>query len=132
MLIYNGIDLTDPVQATGDADGDRLSNLLEYALGTDPNNPADGNAGLVFSVTSDVGGQYVSMQFKRRKSSPGLPIQYVPEVSGDRQNWFSDALNVSAPLVTPLDSEFDLVTVRDLTPTSAGAPRFIRLHIFSY
>ena len=131
-LIYGGIDLTVPAQATADSDGDGVSNLLEYALGTDPNNPADAQSGLVFSVAQDAGNQYLAIQFKRRKTSPGLPLLYLVEVSSDGQTWYSDALNVGTPVVTPLDSEFDLVSLQDLTPTTSLAPRFIRLHVTSY
>ena len=130
-LVYDGIDLTDPVQSTSDLDGDGLSNLLEYAVGTDPRDPADAQVGLQFSIAPASGGEYVTLRFRRRKNSPGLPIQYLPEVSSDGQNWHSDPLNISAPVVTPLDSQFDWVTVKDLTPAIANAPRFVRLHIIA-
>ena len=131
-LVYHGIDLTDPVQAAADSDGDGLPNLVEYALGTDPDNPADPDQGLIFSLTSVLGADYLSVQFKQRKSSPGLPLQYIVEVSSDRQTWFSDPANIGTPVVTPLDSEFDWVTITDRTATVSAAPRFIRLRIVSY
>jgi YD repeat-containing protein len=126
---YDGIDLTDPVQALADPDGDGVPNLMEFALGTDPRNPSDASGGLTTSTVQHVGGHYVSMQFKRRKNLGGLTLQYIPEVSGDRQTWLSDGANVLQVSVTSLDAEFDLVTVRDQTPTTAAAPRFIRLRV---
>ncbi|HVV73184.1 MAG TPA: choice-of-anchor tandem repeat GloVer-containing protein, partial [Verrucomicrobiae bacterium] len=45
-----GENLTDPARATADDDGDKLSNLLEYALATDLQNPADPQEGLVAST----------------------------------------------------------------------------------
>jgi len=131
-LVYYGIDLTDTNQALADADGDGLSNLMEYALGTDPRNPADGQNGILASLTTGTGGEFVTIQFKRRKLSAGLPLQYVPEVSSDGQTWFSDAANVGPAIVTPIDSEFDWVRVEDLTPSAAAAPRFIRLRVIAY
>lgn len=131
-LVYHGIDLTDAVQALADNDGDGFQNLLEYALGTDPGNPADVQQAFLVSVSSGSGGDFLSMQFKRRKSSPGLPLLYTPEVSSDRVSWFSDASNVGTPVVTPLDSVFDWVTVTDQVATVPAAPRFIRLRVTSF
>ena len=128
-LIFHGIDLTNPVQAKADFDGDGSPNLLEYALGTDPFNPADGQSGLIISVTANGGSEFVSMKFKRRTSSPALLLYYIPEVSGDQLTWYSDPANVSEISVTPFDANFDWVTVQDLTPTISTAPRFIRLRV---
>jgi hypothetical protein len=126
---YDGIDLTDSTQALSDIDGDRLSNLMEYGLGTDPRNPADAHLGLTYSVVSFGGNQYASVQFKRRKLNGGISIQYVTEVSADRVTWYSDSAHVLEVNVSSLDAQFDLVTVRDLTPSSSAAPRFIRLRV---
>jgi hypothetical protein len=126
---YDGIDLTDPAQAVNDLDGDGLPNLVEYALGTDPRKPNGFETALVNSSVQDNGLQYVSLEFRRRRSSPGLPLQYVPEVSGDRQTWFSDSAHVQVISTTPLDDQFDLVTVRDQIPMDVSSPRFIRLRI---
>lgn len=126
---YRGIDLTDPVQASADPDGDRLSNLLEYALGTDPRNPADGSTALTIANTPSGGSQYVTMQFKRRLAGNGLVLQYVPEVSGDGQTWFSDAAHVVELSAVPLDGQFEWVTVRDTTPTTPANSREIRLRV---
>ena len=42
--LENGLDPTNPDDATGDADGDGLSNKEEFGLSTDPNNPdSDGD-----------------------------------------------------------------------------------------
>jgi uncharacterized repeat protein (TIGR03803 family) len=125
--IAHGFDPSDPSVALADPDGDGLSNLMEYALGNDPHNPADGRSSVVPSVVVDNGSHYVSVTFKRRKIAPGL--QYIPEVSGDRQTWYSDGGHVQIINVLPLDDQFDQVTVRDLTPASPVAPRFMRLRL---
>lgn len=126
---YIGIDLHDPVEALADYDGDGFSNLTEYALGTDPRNPADAAQGLLITVTTDAGSQYLTMQFKRRTNSLSLGLQYLPEVSADGQTWYSDAAHVLQLNVSALDNQFDWVTVRDLTATTPAAPRLIRLRV---
>ncbi len=126
---YDGIDLTDPVKASNDLDHDGLSNLMEYGLGTDPRNPADAAGALQIGVVSSNGSQYVSLEFQRRIQDGGISIQYLPEVSADGQTWYSDSSHVLEVSATPLNAQFDLVLVRDQSPTSAAAPRYIRLRI---
>jgi hypothetical protein len=71
------------------------------------------------------------MQFKRRVNAAALQLQYLPEVSADKLNWYSDNANVLELSVTPFNSEFDWVTVRDMTPITPAEARFIRLDIIS-
>lgn len=123
---YAGIDLTDPAQAQADLDGDGVSNLMEYALGSDPRNPADGLNGMQMSLTNISGSQYLTLSFKRRKTSSIL-LQYIPESSADVQTWSS--ANLAEVNVTTVDSQFDWVTVMDMMPTLVDAPRFIRLRV---
>jgi hypothetical protein len=125
--VYAGIDLTDPTQALADLDGDGVPNLMEYALGTDPRNPNDAQAGMITFLDKSVGGPYLSLTFKRRKDNSVLSLQYIPEVSGDAQTWSS--VNLLPVSVVPLDAQFDWVTVSDLTATTVSSPRFIRLRI---
>ncbi len=129
---YDGINLSDPSQAAADPDGDGLSNLAELALGTNPRNSSDGNSTVKTSVLSIAGSPYVSMRFNRRKGLTGIPLQYVPEVSGDGDTWFSDSGHVLEVSVTPVDAQFDSVLVRDLVPATSPAPRFIRLRIVGH
>jgi hypothetical protein len=129
FLIYGGIDLTNPVQAVADADNDNIPNLMEYALGLDPNNPADAQDGMTVSLTTIGENQYLLLQYKRRTASPALPLYYVPEVSSDGQTWSSDAGHLSQTSVVALDPDFDWVTVQDLTPTTPSAARFVRLRV---
>jgi M6 family metalloprotease-like protein len=103
--------------------------LLDYALGTDPNRPAEQSGALTSGILLQNGIRNLSLSFKRRKNAATLGLQYVPEVSGDRQTWFSDTLHVQEVSVQSLDAQFDWVTVIDLTPPDPTTPRFIRLGV---
>jgi len=81
------------------------------------------------SISQAGGAAYVSLTFRRRRNVPWLG--YTPEVSGDRQVWFSDAAHVQQTEQVPLDDQCDAVTFQDLTPTTPSAPRFIRLRVTS-
>src|SRR5262249_37481116 len=122
---YDGLDMGV------DTDGDGLTNLVEYAVGSDPKNSADANSGISIWITQDSGNRYLAMRFNRRVNAAALQLQYLPEVSADKATWYSDNENVLQLSVTPLNSEFDTVIVRDQTPITPAAARFIRLHIIS-
>lgn len=119
------ITLADPL---GDWDGDGRSNLMEYALGTDPTNPTDNQTGMMVWIMQDSGNNYLALGYKQR-IVPGLPLQYQPEVSGDKQTWSSDASHVLGVSVTAVDALFNWVTVRDTAPITPTTPRFIRLTV---
>ncbi|HZR18483.1 MAG TPA: fibronectin type III domain-containing protein [Verrucomicrobiae bacterium] len=125
--MYDGVNLNDPSQAMADPDGDGRSNLMEYALGTNPFNSADNQDGLQPWMTQASGSPYLAIQYKRRKDVVGL--QYIPEVSTNNQSWLSDAGHVQEISVATLDSQFDWVTALDQTPVSATAAQFIRLKV---
>src|SRR5262249_31523342 len=79
----------------------------------------------------DSGNHYLAMKFKRRTNATALQLQYLPEVSADKQSWYADAGHVLGLSVVSLDTEFDWVTVRDLTSITPSAARFIRLRVIS-
>jgi len=114
-----------------DTDADGLTNLVEYAVGSDPNNAGDGNADIIVWITANNNNRYLAMKFKRRVNAAELQLQYVPEVSADKVNWYSDAANVLLVSVTPADAAFDWVIVNDLTPLTPQAARFIHLRVVS-
>jgi hypothetical protein len=122
---YDGLDMLS------DSDGDGLTNLVEYAVGGDALNPTDGNEDLVIFITQDSGSHYLAMTYKRRTNAEALGLQYLPEVSYDKVNWYSDASHVLGVSVSSVDSQFDSVTIRDTTPILSSAARFIRLHVIS-
>ena len=122
---YDGLDLGV------DTDGDGLTNLVEYAVGSDPKNSADGSSDIIIWITNESGNRYLAMQFKRRVNAAALQLEYRPQVSADKSTWASDSANLVQLSVTAFDSEYDWVTVRDMTPITPGAARFIRLDIIS-
>jgi len=126
---YYGISLNDPAQALADSDGDGLTNLVEYALGANPFNSTDANAGIHTFITQASGNAYLVMQYRWRTNAVALQLQYLPEVSADKLTWYSDSTHVLGLSVAPLDSQFSLITVRDTTPITSAASRFIRLRV---
>jgi hypothetical protein len=128
---YDGINLSDPDQALADNDGDTLSNLLEYSVGSDPNNSADASTGLAIWITRDNGSNFLAMKFKRRINATSLGLQYAPEVSADKASWQGDSANIQLLDVSAFDSQFDWVTVRDLTPLTPEQARFMHLRVVS-
>jgi hypothetical protein len=125
--IAHGLNPHDPGDALLDSDHDGNPNLLEYALGTDPRNPADANSGLHLGLISDGLYNHVMLQFLQR-STPAR-IQYVPEVSGDRITWYSDAAHIQQLGSTPFNDQFYWVTTVDLTPVKVGQARVFRLRV---
>ena len=89
---------------------------------------SDNATGMNVWITTDAGVKYLALGYKKRTTA-GLPIQYLPEVSGDKQTWYSDASHVLPVSVTPIDSQFNWVTVRDVVPLSPTTPRFVRLTV---
>ena len=75
----------------------------------------------------DSGQAHPGLSFKRRKTDPRL--EYVVQVSTDRQTWLSGPDHVETVSVQDLDAEFERVTCRDRTPALPGQSRFLRLHV---
>ncbi len=97
-----------------DPDHDGLCNLIEYALGLDPN---------VFTLTSVVVDTTTGALRLTAPKNPGArDITYIVEVSRDLVVWTSDGLTVET-------NSASLLRVRDNTPLNGAARRFIRLRL---
>lgn len=100
-------------------DGDTFRNLIEYALGTDPNAP---DAPLTGEIATDAGSRYTALRIPRDAIAAG--VTYSVEASGDLATWSA------AGLVTIADTA-TLLHVRD--NVAIGAPgvgkRFLRLRV---
>jgi hypothetical protein len=107
--------------------GDGIPNLLKYALNLNP--LGNGQSGLPAPSTMVIGGTtYLTLTYNQVIQATDLT--YTPEVSGDLQDWNSGLGYVAPVSVTPNgDGVTERVVVQDLTPVSAGAPRFIRLQV---
>lgn len=97
---------------SADPDGDGRPNLLEYALGTDPNVAATQSESRL-----DVAEARLRLGFRRARAE----LTYVVEASGDLQEWTAVATNPG--------SVGEDVTVQDSAPLSADGPRFLRLRV---
>jgi hypothetical protein len=112
--------LTNP---RDDADGDGVSNLLEFLLGTSPTSAADypRNVAHRIGVTSEGGKDYLEVSVPRRRDRL---VQFTPEVSNDLMSWTS-----GTNATTVVSDTAEALTVRDRTPIGeAGAQRFLRVN----
>jgi PKD repeat protein len=95
-----------------DFDSDGLTNLLEYALGTDPRAR---NAGPAAALVSD----HLTLNFLRPRALPD--VDYAAQVSGDLTTW------TTLPLEVVTDGETQTMRAVDTVPASSAAQRFMRL-----
>ncbi len=101
-----------------DPDGDGLSNLFEYAIGTDPN--GSGVAGRYSALLApDNGTEYLTVT--ALKNPAATDVQFSAEVSADLTGWTND--------VTVLQNDTTLFKVRDNTPVPAAPRRFMRTKV---
>ena len=107
-----------------DADGDGIANVLEYALGTAPNNPADRPAspdGWHRLGRGADGKEYLEIRVPRRRDRQ---VHFSAEVSNDlRQGWGSGTNQVDK-----VEDTAEALTLRDKIPIGeAGNQRFMRV-----
>jgi hypothetical protein len=100
-----------------DSDGDGLTDLVEYALGTSPAFPTTSGVGSP-AIEAFNGQRYLTLTIPR--FLPPADANVSIEVSGDLQNW------TPATIVTNTQS---LIKARDLLPANGDIRRFIRLKV---
>ncbi len=116
--------LSDPT-ITGDGadpDHDGISNLLEYAFGTDPTHADVSNL-----PTVSMQNGYMTISFIQRVAP--TDVTYTVEVSGDMNTWNSGSGYTTQVSTAAIDSATQRVVVRDNTLVSAAARRFIRVRV---
>jgi hypothetical protein len=105
----------DASAATADPDGDGISNLVEYALGTDPLTP-----GSLPEPELSANGQ-LSLTFTRPANLPD--VLYSVEASTDLTTWTSIPLDMLA------DGGSQTVRATDSTTLSSTGRRFMRIRV---
>jgi hypothetical protein len=108
---------------SADPDGDGMANLLERALGMNPN--VASRAGLPETSFESVGDdQFLTLT--TAKSPDATDVTFTVEVGGDLANWNSGSSHTTIIEDTPT-----LLKVRDNTPMDQATKRFIRLRVTS-
>lgn len=111
-----------------DADGDGRPNLLEFALGSNPES-ADGNRSPQASLVDLEGTPYLSLRYRRNRwAAQFLDIGVERSIGLDAADpWATGETSVES--VTPVGSGVDEVTERSLSPVSSQPKEFLRLHV---
>lgn len=128
-LHFDATELANPAISglLADADKDGVGNLLEYGVGSDPLDPADG-PGLVEFVWEEVDGvEFPAVRFNRLKpdSDPTLQIQL--EIATDNFNWRTNPEESVPVRTTSLDAARDTVVIRSSLPPGDHARQMMRL-----
>ena len=117
QLAQSGVvgDLDDP-------DRDGIANLLEYALGLDPNQSSA--SGTPFCSTS---GAYLTLTFNRQKIA--TDITYGVKATGDLGSSWTQIWSSSSVPYGGGSNPSQQVTVQDTVPVSESPKRFMRLKV---
>ncbi|MCW1886049.1 fibronectin type III domain-containing protein [Luteolibacter flavescens] len=118
-----GANASDPLIAGPDADPDHdgMSNLLEYALGFDPN-ASDAH----LMPKANINGPYLSITYKRRHNVTG--VIYQAAATGDLADWHPEQ-TVEKSVSAPDADGMETVVVEDLYPKGNFPKRFLRVSV---
>ncbi|TAE78635.1 MAG: hypothetical protein EAZ65_04560 [Verrucomicrobia bacterium] len=122
ILHFGSASVADAAADAADPDRDGDSNLMEFALGTDPQ--AAGPRPIAASRITSAATEHLAITFPRRKHAK---LRYLVEVSSDLSTWTADTLQTGAP--TSLSADFEQVTFRDRQAFPGGGKRFIRVRV---
>ncbi|MEO6787402.1 MAG: hypothetical protein ABI318_14820, partial [Chthoniobacteraceae bacterium] len=122
----------------GDFDGDGLSNVLEWAFGTNPASASTGALavsgstitarGSPITITADDGAGGVNhfAAFARRKDYLSLGFTYTVQFTGDFSTWSTSA---TLPIAIADDGEIEIVTVPYPAEIDHGAAAFFKVGV---
>lgn len=119
-----GANLADP-------DTDGLENLLEYALGTDPN-AQDANGVIVPSLQTVADSSYLTLAFKRNQNASDL--NWIIEKSDNLSDWHSvwdHAAGDPTYVVNTVDhgDSTETLSIRHTDPIQGSDKQFLRLRV---
>ncbi len=101
--------------STMDRDHDQLPDIVEYALGLNPEFPTEGKVKTPFLET--IGGKdYLTLAVPRAPSPPDAKA--IIEFSPDNANWVRGIVTINTPF---------LLKARDPVPTTGGRQRYVRI-----
>jgi hypothetical protein len=110
-----------------DPDSDGIENLLEFALGGDPNSN-DRSILPVDATVEDGGNQYLELRFTRPKGLSG--ITYTVQTSAELATWPTDGSGVNpSPVIVDNGNGTETLTYRRTQALSAASRAFIRLRV---
>jgi hypothetical protein len=110
-----------------DSDKDGVGNLLEYGVGSNPLDPADG-PGLVKFVEEVVEGvKFPAVGFNRLKPSSDPALQIQLEIATDDFNWRTNPEDTVQVRSTGLDANRDTVVIRSNFPLGDHTRQMMRI-----
>ena len=96
FLAWNSTYNIDSSDLTIDSDGDGLSNLLEYAIGTDPStSSSDPSTSSILDLDGD---EFLTLTVIQRKDASDLGISYSVVKSSNLSSWDSDNIIATTPV----------------------------------
>lgn len=112
----------------GDEDGDGRSNLLEFALGSDPT-VAEQIGNLQPLIIENAGNRFLSITYHRNHwATQFLDMEVERSLDAGREDpWSIGKTIVDSEL--SLGGDVDVITERSLSPVSAQTAEFLRLHV---
>lgn len=109
-----------------DPDGDGVTNLVEYALGTDPTQPSAQQFPAIQSVME--GDRYLSLTFYRPRQHQNFSYQLQASNTLHPDDW-QDINGVLTTSSVVFDERLERVRLRDIQPQNAASSRFLRLKV---
>ena len=110
-----------------DSDQDGIGDLVELALGSNPNQLLSIPSPQATRTTIS-SGPTPSFTIRRPTNQAGN-FSYIVEWSDDLISWTSDSSTLSAPTVTPIDASWEDVRVDSLKNMELNPRQFFRLKI---